>query len=295
MLRFDEANMNFYIDAVVLALALLPLGLGIFISLKIFNIPDITTDGSFTSGAAVYAVLASQSGWAAGSVGALAIGFLSGICTGLIHTRLKVNALLSGIITMTALYSVNIYIMGRSNIPLLAVSDVFDWVHVLSTRSLNALLVLGLFAVLLLFLLYRLLKSDYGLSMQATGNSESMIRSMGVNTNTQKITGLGIANAFTGLSGALVAQHLRFADVNMGIGIVIFGLGAVMMGEALLTLAKRRNLLLSLLSVLVGCLLFRLVMAACLQWGFDTNGLKLLTAVLVLLFVSLPQFKKRFG
>lgn len=287
--------MPFYIDTLIVAFAYALMGWGIFVSLKIFNIPDITTDGSFTLGAAITAVLLPEYGWFLAMLLGMCGGFLAGCATGIFHTKLKVNALLSGIITMTALYSINLFIMGRSNIPLLGFADVFA-----SMSFLGAGIYVKLFTVMLVMILFGtiltfILTSDYGLSMRATGNSESMIRAMGVNTDHQKIIGLGMANAFTALSGSLVAQSLRFADVNMGIGIVIFGLGAVMIGETLAQLFKAKSMLMFLITVVLGCVTFRFLMAFCLQLGVNPNGLKLITALFVLIFVSLPQFKKRFG
>jgi len=196
---------------------------------------------------------------------------------------------------MTALYSINLMIMGRSNIPLLGLSNIFSSVSIFNDVVFDKLLVIVVTLVVLGLILGLILTSDYGLSMRATGNSESMIRALGVNTDTQKIVGLGIANAFTALSGGLVAQSLKFADINMGIGIVIFGLGAVMIGETLAQFFKIKSIVLYLPAVVMGCLIFRLLMAFCLQLGVDPNGLKLITALFVLIFVSLPQFKKRFS
>jgi len=287
--------MQFYLDTFIIAFAYAAMGWGIFISLKIFNIPDITTDGSFTLGAAIISVVMPKFGWIIAMVISLIGGFLAGCATGFFHTKLKVNALLSGIITMTALYSINLMIMGRSNIPLLGLSDIFSSVSIFNDVVFDKLLVIVVTLVVLGLILGLILTSDYGLSMRATGNSESMIRALGVNTDTQKIVGLGIANAFTALSGGLVAQSLKFADINMGIGIVIFGLGAVMIGETLAQFFKIKSIILYLPAVVMGCLIFRLLMAFCLQLGVDPNGLKLITALFVLIFVSLPQFKKRFS
>lgn len=287
--------MQFYIDTIIIAFAYAAMGWGIFISLKIFNIPDITTDGSFTLGAAIIAVIMPKYGWAVALLLSLCGGFLAGCATGFFHTKLKVNALLSGIITMTALYSINLMIMGRSNIPLLGINDIFSSISIFNDGALDKLIIVVVTLAVLGTLLGLLLTSDYGLSMRATGNSESMIRALGVNTDNQKIIGLGIANAMTAFSGGLVAQSLKFADINMGIGIVIFGLGAVMIGETLAQFFKIKSIVLYLPAVVMGCLIFRFLMAFCLQLGINPNGLKLITALFVLIFVSLPQFKKRFS
>jgi putative ABC transport system permease protein len=221
-------------------------------------------------------------------------GALSGSITALIHTTLGVNALLAGILVMTALYSVNLSVMGRSNLPLSEQCDsVFSAIQLSSDRYMNELMIVALFAILSLTLLYWFLKTDFGLALRATGQSEAMAASMGINTQRMKITGLAIANGFTALSAALVMQMQQFADINMGIGIVILGLGSVMMGESLQKLFGLHSLSMQLLLVLFGCLVFRLIMAFTLASGIDPNWMKLFNALVVLLFVSLPVFHKK--
>ena len=284
--------MQFYLTAISLGLALTALGWGIFLTLKIFNIPDITTDGSFTLGAAITAVqLSSGTPWYSVLLCSILGGALAGMITGIIHTRLKVNALLAGILVMTALFSVNLTIMGRSNIPLLQTEHLFIVFQPSGSSYLDqAILLLSIMLILGAFLTF-LLKTDFGLAMRATGNSESMVNAMGVNTNRMKIIGLAIANGLTALSGSLMAQMQQFADINMGIGIVIFGLGSVMIGETLMNLFQKQGIAWRLLGVVIGCLIFRLVIAFTLASGADPNLLKLITAGVVLLFVSIPQLK----
>lgn len=224
--------MDFYLTAILLGLAYCGMGLGIYITLRIFNIPDITTDGSFTLGASVTAALLSQQyPIITALLMSMIAGSLAGIATGIIHTRLKINPLLSGILVMTALYSVNLSIMGRSNIPLINTANLLQLTNWFQREQYNWLLLMAIVALGLWCLISWLLKTDFGLSMRATGNSETMIRALGVNTDGMKVIGLMIANALTALSGFLVCQFQQFADINMGIGIVIFGLGAVMMGN----------------------------------------------------------------
>ena len=285
--------MQFYLTAICLGLTLTMLGWGIYLSLKIFNIPDITTDGSYTLGAAITAIQLSQEGsWQIALLLSFIGGALAGMVTGFIHTRLRVNALLSGILVMTSLYSVNLMIMERSNIPLLQVEHIFSTIQPLNNSYVNQLLIVLMIAIIIGLLLVFMLKTDFGIAMRATGNSESMVNAMGVNTNRMKIIGLGLANALTALSGSIVAQFQQFSDINMGIGIVIFGLGAVMIGETTMDLIKKQGIIWRIFGVLFGCVLFRLIIAFTLASGADPNLLKLITALVVLVFVSIPQFKK---
>jgi len=288
--------MQFYLTAICLGLSLTMLGWGIYLSLKIFNIPDITTDGSYTLGAAITAIqLSNGSNWQLALLFSFLGGALAGMLTGFIHTRLRVNALLSGIIVMTALYSINLMIMKRSNIPLLQVNHVFASLQLVSDPYTNQILIVLAGTLLIGFLLFYILKTDFGIAMRATGNSETMVSAMGVNTNRMKIIGLGIANSLTALSGSIVAQLQQFSDINMGIGIVIFGLGSVMIGETTMTLLKKNGILWRIFGVLFGCVVFRLIIAFTLASGADPNLLKLITALVVLVFVSLPQFNKKLS
>lgn len=288
--------MQFYLTAICLGLSLTMLGWGIYLSLKIFNIPDITTDGSYTLGAAITAIqLSNGSNWQLALLFSFLGGALAGMLTGFIHTRLRVNALLSGIIVMTALYSINLMIMKRSNIPLLQVNHVFSSLQLVSDPYTNQILIVLAGTLFIGFLLFYMLKTDFGIAMRATGNSESMVSAMGVNTNRMKIIGLGIANALTALSGSIVSQLQQFSDINMGIGIVIFGLGSVMIGETTMTLLKKNGILWRIFGVLFGCVVFRLIIAFTLASGADPNLLKLITALVVLVFVSLPQFNRKLS
>lgn len=264
---------------------------GIFITMKIFNIPDITTDGSYTLGAAITAVLLSK-GFSPLFVLPLAIisGMLAGAVTGLIHTRLKVHPLLAGILVMTGLYSVNLAIMGRSNIPLIQVKNILQILPIQQSILQQGLMII-VFVVFAVVFLGWLLKTDFGLSMRATGSSESMIRALGVNTASMKIAGLALANGFTAFSGYLMAQFQGFSDINMGIGIVIAGLGAVAMGDAFVQKIQLRNIFGILTCMVIGSIVFQLALAFALDAGIDAAWLKLMTAAIVLLIVSLSRFK----
>jgi putative ABC transport system permease protein len=284
--------MDFYLTALLQGLCFSGIALGIYISMKIFNIPDITTDGSYTLGGVVTAILLTRHLPAFVVLPAVVVaGGVAGALTGIIHTKLKINALLAGILVMTALYSVNLSLMGRSNLPLINISSLFTIVNIVSDPNQNAFIIVSLFVIIITLLIGFLLKTDFGIAMRATGNSETMIRALGVNTDRMKITGLALANALTALSGYLISQFQGFTDINMGIGIVIVGLGSVIIAETLINWFKITSVWLSLILVLAGAIIFQLVLAFTLNIGVDANLLKLVTAVFVLLIVSLPRLR----
>lgn len=283
--------MDFYLTALLQALCFSGIALGIYISMKIFNIPDITTDGSYTLGGVVTGILLSH-GLPISAILPLVMlsGALAGAITGLIHTKLKINALLAGILVMTALYSINLTLLGRSNLPLLNYKTIFDTLMLAADLNQNTFLILCTFVPVLLGIIGYILKTDFGIAMRATGNSETMVRALGVNTDRMKIIGLAIANALTATSGFLMVQFQGYADINMGIGIVIMGLGSVIIGETIINWLRITSVWLSLAAVLGGAIVFQLVLAFTLSIGIDANLLKLVTALFVLLIVSLPRF-----
>jgi putative ABC transport system permease protein len=283
--------MDFFITALVQGFGFTAIGLGIFLALRIFNIPDITVDGSYALGGVITAILIAN-----GVHPMLAImvsmfaGSIAGITTGIIHTKLKFNPLLAGILVMTALYSINLFILGRPNLPLLNYPTVFNLLPI-QNQTLNSFIVLSMIVFSAILFLNYILKTDFGIAMRATGNNETMVKAMGVNTDSMKITGLAIANALSSLSGSLITQYQGFADINMGIGIVISGLGAVMIGETLLKALRGNKIVFHLLSVLVGCIVFRLILALALSIGIDPTLLKLITSLLVILIIGLGNIK----
>jgi putative tryptophan/tyrosine transport system permease protein len=284
--------MDFYLTALLQGLCFSGIALGIYISMKIFNIPDITTDGSYTLGAAVTAVMLLHH--LPGYIilpAAIISGGIAGAITGLIHTKLKVNPLLAGILVMTALYSVNLTVMGRSDLPLINTPSLFTSVILVTDPNQNTFIILAFFVLIVTLLIGYLLKTDFGIAMRATGNSETMIRALGVNTDRMKIIGLAMANALTAVSGYLITQLQGFADINMGIGIVIGGLGSVIIAESLIGWFNITSIWLSLVLVLTGAIIFQMVLAVTLSIGVDANLLKLVTAVFVLIIVSLPRIK----
>ncbi|MFN6375173.1 MAG: ABC transporter permease [Chitinophagia bacterium] len=284
---------SFYLTALQMALCLGPMAMGIFITMKVFNIPDITTDGSYTLGAVVTAVLltADVPLWIVLPV-SIAAGALAGTFTGFIHTKLGIDALLSGILVMTALYSVNLIILGRSNIPLIGTASIFDILPFSITSGLGALIVAFVFVSILLFIIIYLLRTDFGIAMRATGNNPVMTKAMGINNDRIKIIGLAMANGLTATSGFLVAQYQGFADINMGIGIVITGLGSVLIADAIRLWTGIRKVGPQIMLVLMGCMVFQAVLAFTLSVGVDPNLLKMVTAVFVLIIVALPKLSK---
>lgn len=286
--------MDFYLTALLQGLCFSTLALGIYISMKIFNIPDITTDGSYTLGGVVTAItLTHQQPLYIVLPAVILTGGLAGAFTGIIHTKLKINALLAGILVMTALYSVNLRIMGRSNLPLIGTLSLFTLINISTDINYNTFCVLLCFVILITLLIGYMLKTDFGIAMRATGNSESMVKALGVNTDKMKIIGLALANALTALSGYLITQFQGFADISMGIGIVIAGLGSVIIAETLINWLLITSVWTSLALVIGGAVVFQLVLAVTLSIGVDANLLKLVTAVFVLLIVSLPRLNFR--
>ena len=281
---------QFYLTALQLSLCLGPMAMGIYITMKVFNIPDITTDGSYTLGATVTAVLLTHQFPVLAALPICMIaGSLAGICTGLIHTKLKIDALLAGILVMTGLYSINLIILGRSNVPLINIAGVFSFFSFFTNDIYNQLFVAFVILIILILLLTYLLRTDFGIAMRATGNNPLMTKSLGINNDMIKIIGLAMANGLTALSGFLVAQYQGFADINMGIGIVITGLGSVLIADALRLWMNVTNIAAQILLVIAGSFLFQLVLAFTLAMGIDPNFLKLVTALFVLLIVALPR------
>lgn len=277
-----------YTSALAIGLCYALLACGLFVSLRFFKIPDITTDGSFTAGAAITAILLTQ-GWAWWSILPLALlaGMLCGAATALISNRLGVDSLLSGILVMTALYSINLSAMGRSNLPLLEVRSF--WPGEATDPLLIgrvALLVLAIGASLCFLLL-----SDFGVALRASGSSPTMAQAMGVNNGRMKMLGLAITNGLTALSGFLVSQQQGFADINMGVGVVITGLAAVLLAESVIRFARIRSLPLQLLVVILGSFGFQLVLTLALSLGLHPNWLKGITAATVLLVVTFANIK----
>ena len=286
--------MELWIGALNLGLLYAFMTVGVFLTFRVLDFPDITVDGSFTSGAATAAVLI-VSGWNPflALLGAFVVGAIAGWLTGLIYTGLKINGLLAGILVMIGLYSINLHIMGKSNIPLLnepGFPQVFEGFN--PGLPAEVWLAICLTIVLILFWLIcsRFLKTDSGITLRAAGNNPAMIFANGVNVSIVNIIGIAISNGLVGLSGGLVAQYQGFADIGMGIGTVIIGLAAVIIGESIF---KSRSIYIKVLSAIVGSIVFRFMIAVALFAGMNPIDLKLLTAVFVLLTLFISKFASK--
>lgn len=275
-----------FFSAIELGLIYSLMVLGLFISYRILNIPDLTVDGSFTLGAAV-AVVATLAGHPVlGLLLAALAGAAAGFVTALLQTRMKIQPILAGIITMTALYSINLMVMdNKANLPLAQGESIY---HNLPGMLLSGLAAIGVAAVLVLFL-----QMPAGLAVRATGDNEAMVRSSSINADRMKMAGLSIANACVALSGALIAHYNCYAEVRMGIGMVVIGLASLIVGEiAVGLLVRRANILSGAVAAIVGSVLYRLIIAQALEWNFSSSSLKLITAIIVALAMSVPAVKE---
>jgi putative tryptophan/tyrosine transport system permease protein len=296
------------IGALTIGLILSLLALGIFISFRVFDFPDITADGSITLGAAVTAsLIVAGVHPVPATIAAFFAGALAGVATSLVHTRCHVNRLLSSILVMTALYSVNLHVMGKANVPLLSSRTVAtivedtgraligtDVIYVagwmINARDLAMLVFALLAAAIVGALLYAFFRTNIGTAMQASGDNAQMMRALGVNVDNMLVLGLALSNGLVGLAGALLAQYQGFADVQMGIGSVVWGLASVIIGEALVGV---RQLGLVITGAVMGSVLFRLLVAVALRAGLNPNDLKLVTAVFVLAALVFPTLVSR--
>lgn len=271
------------------------MALGVFLTFRVLDIADLSVEGTFPLGAAVAATLidAGHSVWLAMLI-ALVAGCIGGTVTALLTTKLKIPALLSGILTMIGLYSVNLMIMGKANVPLLRAETVFTLTeNLFGVSSVVATLIVGLVATVIVgAIMYWFFGTVLGTAIRATGCNPQMARAQGINTNVMVILGLLISNGLVALSGALVAQSNGFADVGMGTGTIVIGLASVIIGEVLFGTRSFKNWL---ISVVLGSVVYRAVIAIVLELGMPPNDLKLFTAVLVAIALSLPLIKNKFA
>ena len=258
--------------------------LGVYISFRILNFPDMTVDGTFPLGAAISAKLL--------TLGvnpyltllvALISGAAAGAITGLIHVKLKVKDLLAGILVMTALYSVNLRVMGKSNIPLFEEDNIFNTEY-------SMMITIVVLILISKFILDYLLKTKFGFALKALGDNENLIVSLGLNEEKYKIYGLMIANSFVAFSGAVLAQYQGFADVGMGTGIIVIGLASIIIGD---TLFGKRRRLAGTTIVIIGSILYRGVIAVTLSMGMDASDLKLITSVIVIVILWIQKQKDK--
>lgn len=268
------------------------MALGVYITFRMLDIADLTVDGSFTTGGAVAVVLITSgvNCWLALAAATLA-GLIAGLVTGILHTRLGIPAILSGILTQFALYSINLAIMGFSANRAVSVDR---YALSISSRYINAALITGaLIAVALVSVLYWYFGTEHGSAMRATGNNPDMSKALGININSMKVIGLAISNALVAFSGGLMAQYQGFADINMGRGAIVIGLAAVIVGEVFgeMLLKKRMNFYGRLLSVVSGGIIYYLVVCVALWLKINSNMLKLMTAIIVIVFLAVPYLQ----
>ncbi|WP_462427479.1 ABC transporter permease [Fusobacterium varium] len=256
--------------------------LGVYISYKILDFPDMTVDGSFPLGAAVAAAsIVKGLNPVLALILAMAAGAAAGFITGMIHVKLRVTNLLAGIIVMTGLYSINLRIMGKSNIPLFSVKHLFN-------GSVSAIIVVAVILLVVKLGIDFLLKTKFGFALKALGDNESLIISLGLNEKTLKIYGLMLANSLVALSGAILAQYQGFADVGMGTGTIITGLASIIIGDALF--GKKKVIKISMM-VIFGTIIYRTIIALSLKVGMNASDLKLKTSALVVIIIFLKEKK----
>ena len=268
------------------------MAIGVYITYKILDIADLTVDGSICTGAAVCAVMTvnGMPMWLA-LICAVAAGMLTGLVTGVFHTFMGIPAILAGILTQLILWSVNLKIMGAANQALPAIK----YNLLISRLDLNrSIIILELFAIALIAVLYMFFGTEFGASIRATGANLNMSRAQGINTSFTKIIGLVLSNGIVALSGALLCQYQGNSDINMGKGAIVIGLAAVIIGEALFGWLSRNNFALKLIAVILGGIVYYIVYTTVIYIGLDADLLKMLSALLVALFLAVPYWKKKY-
>lgn len=284
-------SLTAFIGAIELGLVYSLLAFGTYISFRILNVADLTVDGSFVLGAAVSAVFTFNDKPILGLILAIAAGALTGVVTASLQTKMGIQPILAGILTMTGLYSINLMVMGgKANIPLLNKTNVFTLAEAAfksKSYKIFALLIIvfSVFAILNWFF-----RTQLGLSIRATGDNENMCRASSIDTDFVKIVGFAVANAIVALSGALVAQMQQSADVNMGAGMVVISFASIIIGSVII---KNKNITLGLISVIIGSLIYRFIIALILTTNFPPSYLKLISSLVVITALSFPNIKNK--
>ncbi len=275
--------------ALELGLIFAIMSLGIFISFRILNIPDLTIDGTFTLGTSVSAIFAVNGHPVLGVIFAIIAGGLAGCVTGFLQTKMKVQPILAGILTMTALYSVNLRVMGQKpNLSLFDKESIFSGLTRLMGDQYADLVMIALILAASIVAIFLFLKTQLGMSLRATGDNEDMVRASSINSDAMKIMGLAIANSFVALAGAILAQYQSFSDVSGGIGMMVVGLASIIVGEAIF---GRKSIIRSLLAVVIGAVVYRFVLTIALRIGLEAGDLKLFSAILVTIAICIPTLK----
>ena len=265
------------------------MAMGVYVTFRILNVADLTVEGSFTLGVAVSAVVAAKGHPILALVAAILTGAVAGLVTGILHTKVKIQTILAGILTMTALYTINLAIMGgRANISLFAsetVLSLIEKVTKLSVGTVRSIVTIGVTLLVFAFL-SAFFKTNFGLKIRATGDNEEMVRASSINASVTKCAGLMLGNACVALSGAMLSQYQKSADVNIGAGMVVVGLASVIIGEAII---GKRSVILGIFSVIVGSVAYQIIIAIALKVNLlPAYGLKLISALIVAISLALP-------
>lgn len=290
--------MNLLLSSISQGLLWAVMAIGVYITFRILDIADLTAEGSFTLGAAVACkLIISGVNPLLATIAAMFAGMIAGLVTGILHTKFKIPSLLAGILTMTALYSINLRIMGAANISLLdpktfKTKSILTSIEALGISKTNSAILAGLvLTVIVIFILWWFFNTEIGYTLRATGNNTKMIRALGVNTNVTKILGIVLGNALIALSAAMVAQYNGFADISMGTGTIVIGLASVIIGEVVFS---DRSSFKTFISVALGSVLYRIIIALVLKLGLPANDLKLLSSILLVIALSLPMLKQKY-
>ena len=286
-------GVSIILSATELGLLYTLLTLGLFISYRILDIPDLTVDGSFTLGAAVAVMMTLAGHPLLALLVAVIAGMIAGMVTAILQTKLKVNPILSGILTMTALYSINIMIMqDKANISIYGEESLFTMAKEAMGMAMSDIII-GVTAVIVIcFALGVFLHTKLGLSIRATGDNEDMVRSSSINVDGMKIIGLALANGLVALSGALIAQKQSVADVSMGTGMVVIGIASLIIGEVLVDIVvKQRGIIANIVAAVIGSIVYRLIISAALIINISATSMKLVSAIIVAIAISYPIIK----
>lgn len=283
-------SLTAFIGAMELGLVYSLLAFGTFISFRILKVADLTVDGSFVLGAAASAMLTFEGMPVVGIVAALTLGAIAGVITALLQTKMGIQPILAGILTMTGLYSINLMVMGgKANIPLLNKTNIFTYAENFGGRTYKIIVLTAIITVVFIILNW-FFRTLLGLSLRATGDNEDMCRASSINTDSVKVVGFALSNSIVALSGALVAQMQQSADVNMGSGMVVISFASLIIGSVII---KDNNITMGLLSVVIGSIIYRLIIASILTTNFPPSYLKLISAIVVIIALSVPNLKRK--
>ncbi|MDR2656819.1 MAG: ABC transporter permease [Oscillospiraceae bacterium] len=285
---FIQSAVSLAVPAIALGLLWSVMVIGIYITYRILDVADLTVEGSITLGAAACtAVIRAGGSPAIGTILAFVCGLAAGLITGTLHTKLRIPALLSGILTMIALWSINLHVMGTANISILRMKTLFTPLTNLGLSKYASWIIMGGgLALIIITALYWFFGTELGSAIRATGNNPNMVRAQGVHTDTMIIVGLMLSNGLVSLSGALIGQSQSFADIQMGMGSIVIGLASLIVGEVLF---GKRHFYVRLVSVVLGAVVYRIIIAVVMELGMNPNDLKLFTAITVAAALSTPH------